>query len=254
MADVLESADTVYHYTRKSIGIELILSKMQLKLNRYANTNDPHEYRERHTAAVLDGRRYDTDIFADLADLFVDYVQNTKIGCFCRNVTERKQFYPAYQKNRMWSQYGENHEGLCLAFSKKKLFSDVKTMREKTYAGNVLYFREEDRFHESLLFSEDSSLDIDINEYIFDHITRHREEIFLMKHVDYRDEDEYRLYVIDNRNNDCFCNISDSIVAVILGDRFPDVYEEVVRNLCGDMGVACYRYRFRNFRSSIVQL
>ena len=31
-----------------------------------------------------------------------------------------------YEKSRMWSQYGQNHEGICLVFSKKSLLEIIK--------------------------------------------------------------------------------------------------------------------------------
>ncbi len=254
MTDRLNSSDTIFHFTTKTTGLEYILDSMKLKLNRYSKTNDPHEYRQRNTTAVLDGSRYNTNTADIIHSCYYETVQNTKIACFCRNVVRRKFFYPAYQKNRMWSQYGDNHEGLCLVFSKKKLLNDLRAQYEGLYAGDVEYFREEGKFRKSEIFTEDPLLNNNQKKYVKKHITRYRDEIFMMKHIDYRDEDEFRILLIDDNDEDVFCDISGSITAVIAGDRFPEVYTAMVRNLCREKSLDYYKYMFRDFRPSLFSL
>ena len=163
MTGILNSSDTLFHFTTKTTGLEYILDSMKLKLNRYSRTNDPHEYRQRYITAVLDVNPNNTDVVEKINSYYLNTVRNTKIACFCRNVVDRKYFYPAYQKNRMWSQYGDNHKGLCLVFSKKKLLHSIKSQYEGIYAGAVTYFREEEKLSKSLLesslFTEVPSLD-----------------------------------------------------------------------------------------------
>jgi len=254
MCDVLAKSDTIFHYTKKTVGMEHILTNMSLRFGLYSKTNDPHEYHDRLTSAVLDGDRYNADIFESLSEIYAKHLRNTKIACFCRNVPERKDFYPAYEKTRMWSQYGGDHEGLCIAFSKEKLLSQVKEETKHVYSGNVKYFRKRERLGISTHFMEDPLLDTDQFEYIKKHIAKNHQEMFLMKHIDYRDEDECRIIIVDSEIHDVFVNISDAIIGVIVGDRFPEIYEQTVIKLCRENGIDCYRYKFKEFQPTLSRL
>lgn len=224
--DFLKSKDLLYHYTKSSTALEHILYENRLKFSTVLNSIDPIE-RERFNL----GREYigidsSNNIFSETQKdaLFVEkeidnLLDQIKIICFCENKIPRKNGIGkrdfkldnyGFLKPRMWDQYGEKYKGVCLAFSKNALieksqFDFSKKVKYVDYKKLGLNFSH---------ININSLVRIGKEKYI-ENVSNEIIETFFQKHLDYRDEREFRL-IKKSVNEQDFLDISSSIKAIII--------------------------------------
>jgi len=251
--------DLVYHYTRRAIALEHIISARKIRFSPLKHTNDPREYKE--WSFVLTGTGLppkDVGIYKRSFDAEKDInqirQQNYKSLCLCWDkwVQLNKEYDPflrGFAKPRMWSQYGENHEGVCIAFSIKNIEKALlKTFGNKTivYHDKVKYINfSPDSIHSRTL-DGDKLQNTNTTEYVKQHIERNYKSIFFEKNEDYRDEDEYRFVVYNDLEDYIYLPIDDCIKGLILGERFPDIYGELVLSFSNQLNIECRRIKWHN--------
>ena len=120
-------------------------------------------------------------------------LKQCKIACFSSNNDSQTK---GYLRSRMWSQYGENHEGICLVISKQAL----NTLIDKTYKLEAVSYVEEPfplldfdfNYHEL----KQTPLDMFCDKYF----ENKYKKLFFTKIIDYRDEAEFRLLKRDRKS------------------------------------------------------
>ncbi len=243
----LEPSNFVYHYTPRNTAIEHILSSMSLRLGLYDALNDPWEYQKLRFQMVHPAGEGPKD----LSRILSEYSRNIKYGCriLCTTMDlptnlnsiyfedptynlpcspGAYQFYRGYGHPRMWAQYAENHSGVCLMLNKENLHKEILNVaiNERLYSGSVIYDNSLDRHDGDSIFSiqykdiKNLSLNTAINMYI----EKHHKRLYFQKSTDWRDEHEYRWVVRGENNEPLFVPINGCLEAVIVGQRFPDVY------------------------------
>ncbi|MFW2601859.1 DUF2971 domain-containing protein [Aliarcobacter butzleri] len=240
LTNFLNSDDAIFHYTKKETAMEYILNDKKLKFGFFHSTNDPYEYKKRLTSAFGWGD-INQSLFLESMKLIDNTIQNTSFLSFCRNSNNK-----GYEKPRMWSQYGQNHSGICLVFSKESLIKTIENQLSQdyfVYAENVNY-KEIDS--ESLNIYDD----LTVNEIIINHIKQNHKNIFFQKHLDYKDENEFRIILIQKTENNfyknIFVDISDSLKFIILGDSFPKVYLPTIKELSSKLNITYEKLEWRN--------
>ena len=159
------------------------------------------------------------------------------MACFCRN----KISYPGYLRSRMWSQYTDNHRGICLAFSKSSLQKAVRKQFKSDFKKNgiVTYSPHKDIRFERMYKSQAKTIHHTNTNHdiIKEHLEINYKFLFLKKHQDYRDESEYRIIVLDMdcKNEDLI--ISGCLVGIILGHNFPVIYRPIVENIASELKI-----------------
>lgn len=252
--------DAVFHYTRRSTALERILFDDCFKFSSLVNANDPYEYKNKMIGAG--GWSWDNAVEKKVDETckVLDKLLEEKVSFIscCSNTIENNLLRShGCLKSRMWSQYSENHEGICLALSKENL---INLIREKykedmysTYQGYVSYkeYVNENSGHNSIeincdTFDNNTPIDVAIK-----HIDRYQRELLFRKQLDYGDEHEYRVivlrkdYGVDATVIPEF-EVSKCLIGVILGDRFPKVYTPAIDKLSKDMG---FEYRKLHWES-----
>jgi hypothetical protein len=241
LSDFLNSDDAIFHYTKKETAMEYILNDKKLKFGFFHSTNDPYEYKKRLTPAFGWGD-INESLYLKSMHLIDNTIQNTAFLSFCVNSDNK-----GYEKPRMWSQYGQNHSGICLVFSKESL---IKTIKNELSQDNLDY-------HENVNYKEIDSESLNIednnlteNEIILNHIKQNHKNIFFQKHLDYKDENEFRIILVqkneNNRFKDILIDISDSLKFIILGDRFPDVYLPTIKDLTSKLNINCKKLHWEH--------
>ena len=138
----------------------------------------------------------------------------TRVMSFCSNekpeiiLKEEETFIDetvnsnGWSKSRMWSQYGENHKGICLVFSKKAIEDEFISIRERLIAKNVRYNAMSEQYIPASAYTLDKNQLVGqgVEDYSFTHIKNHADTLFFTKNIDYRDEGEYRVVVFDADN------------------------------------------------------
>jgi len=186
-----------------------------------------------------------------MLDRFIN--ENTYFLSSCKNTIENSSLKNhGYLKSRMWSQYGENHEGACLVFSKNKLVSAVtqkyKDEEYLIYHGDVIYkdYVNENSRHDSIDINHDTFDTSSPQEIAIQHITKYKNEFLLCKQLDYRDEEEFRIVLLKKEFGKTQYiapepKLGDCLIGVIVGDRFPKVYSSLLDTLSNKLGVSCRR-------------
>ena len=240
ITDFISSDDAIYHFTKKEPALEKIWRRQEIMFGAFGGANDPHEYKPRMTSAV--GWAWDDELEKELPEItrLIDHkIKSSGFLSFCQNRYENQKIIEqGCLKSRMWSQYGQNHSGICFIFSKKNLLAEVKNR----FSNNHLIFNNNvdyrhlnsSRVRDSLSINGGDLEQSSIDEIAITHLEANNESIFFKKTPDYQDENEFRLVVVskdrDSRHGH-LVDVSSSLKVVILGDAFPEVYLPTVRNL-----------------------
>lgn len=206
LSNFLNSNDAIFHYTKKETAMEYILNDKKLKFGFFHSTNDPYEYRRKSIKAFYSGN-IDESLWLNSINLIDNTILNTAFLSFC---TKRN----GYKKPRMWSQYGQNHSGVCLVFSKKSLIETIKNELSQNY---LIY--NEDVKYKSKIYNDNLNIhnnNLTLNEIIINHIKQDYKNIFFQN---------------------IFIDISNSIKFIILGDNFPKEYLPTINNLSSKLNI-----------------
>ena len=220
----------LFHYTTFSSALGILLSQ-QMRLGPLVNKNDPLEFEDhRDDCRAIDGYPSNEELsiikgnyknaadekersvrFASFAmDMpFYNPPKDSQENCY-NNLSK------GWARSRMWAQYAENHKGVCLIFDKNNLVKSFQSTFNscETYCKKVIYTNNLYPLKESLEKNCKSLLTLEKIDFLF------------QKCQDYRDEQEYRLLLINkklkNSKKMVEFSISDSLCGVISGVRFPD--------------------------------
>ena len=220
----IDSNDAIFHYTKNEAFLQII-KNMRLRLSPLEKMNDPMEYKRPPFTFHQYGdanRSYECENEA-WNKMSLLKLNECKIACFCSNYK-----YPikAYLRSRMWSQYGENHEGVCLVFSKKA----IKNIVDKNDKFEIVSYKK--KFN-SLLEYDFFYPEIHKNNFIDNFFESKYKTMFFTKVIDYRDEAEFRLLkrVKDKNKTFAYIDIKKCLKCILIGDKFNDISNPVFNKL-----------------------
>jgi hypothetical protein len=251
--EFVRSDDAIFHYTKLSLAIETILHDGRFRLGLLKNTNDPWEYKFKLLSMFGSSLPPITDQLYNDAHEVIDRIirEESRVMCFCSNISptvvlniqERlKDLAPpslGCYKSRMWAQYGENHRGICLVFSKKKIDDKFAGATGSLFTNHVTYTARSTPPLDAYTLNGDELIRDGVENYCYNHIKRHSDDLFFIKNIDYRDECEYRVVVVDPDRQYKFIDISAAIRMIIAGDRTPKVYYPIIRQQAEKYGAHC---------------
>lgn len=211
----LASDDTIYHYCSTSTALEYILFDLKLKLSHRKKSTDPIESSQLLVvdSETFKGNDNDDKEVAIIIKYISEIFKHVKQACFCQNNfdfgSDCLEFY-GFLKPRMWDQYADKYNGVCIAFSKSKILSKNKAV----LSGKVEYVKYSD------LSDNDFYIDCEeINRLGIlacqKEINKKIKSVLLRKHLDYFHENEYRLISTMN-SKELYFDISDCITAIIV--------------------------------------
>lgn len=243
--EYLASDDALYHFTKTKIFFESIVDSNKFNLYPVKTTDDPREYKYWQFTEVSYGDSFtekeDSRSFIEKNQLINKLIKERSfISCFCENnkvkiednQTEKMRY--GFEKSRMWSQYADHHYGLCLVISKTK----IKEIIDKYDRNDFLVFHNKMKYQYEFQHSHDynsttfiQNTELNSKNSVLKHIEYNHENIYFTKDIDYKDESEYRIVVVDinGQKQSIGINLNEIIRGVILGDKFPDVYLPLVQ-------------------------
>lgn len=226
--NILTEENSVFHYTKMNTALEKILFYKSLKFTKRQYSNDPIEnVKPRVSTGVIVSTDLNIEeIFQrnrgnlDFAlERFKHLHEETKQICFCTNTTLidrlRNSGEYGFIKPRMWDQYGENYSGVCLSFSRGDLektpnikFGDIKyeSWEELSFMNNNI---------NPLHFENDPNALKVYEERINNNLFK--------KHIDYQNENEFRLTTDDPRLETI--DVSKSLNGIIIWDKKTTEYQ-----------------------------
>jgi hypothetical protein len=240
----LQLDSTIFHYTQAKTALEHILPFSRLKLSLLAETGDPLEYKFWMLGAI---GSIDLEEHLNKAHPIIDRIrrQEFRMASFCMN----RPFTASIDsdvtrlgcvRSRMWSQYGDGHHGVCLAFDSNALTESIRRESARNvYFGSIEY--DVSKMKAMRLLDGEAIQQMGLKEYCQQHVLRNYENFFLKKDPDFDDEVEFRILVWDPEQQLRYVEIKDSLIAVIIGDRFPDGFLPSVSYFCTKSEVGCRR-------------
>lgn len=230
-----KSKDNIFHYTKVQTALEYILSTLELRFNKFLDSNDPREYKDSRIGPRYNVIIYDDDRMKKIQENIIQSkLEQYKVICFCINPQSKKSDRYGWRKPRMWAQYSVNHNGVCLVFSKSKLANQLnKSFKKKNiFYGNVGYTDFcYPKFKQYQLIDKRKLSILTDEEYIEYHIRKHKSELYFLKDIDFKDENEFRIILKDNSPEYQYINILSSLIGIILGDKTPKVYIDLFQSL-----------------------
>jgi hypothetical protein len=251
--EYLNSKDSLFHFTKREIAFEDILNTGSLRFYNIGGTDDPREYKkwnftEMSYSDIDEKEERDPTLFLKTNEEFNSVLKNQSfIGCYTTNniseisndSTEIKatSIKYGYERPRMWSQYGEHHKGICLVFSKNELEKII----DNEFSNCDLVFKEYVKYqngfriendHITTTYNSSERQKNDLHGFVIDHIKKVHIAAYFTKDIDYQDESEYRIILIDRVEKQKYkeVKIAKALKGIILGDLFSDVYLPIIQN------------------------
>lgn len=219
----------LFHYTTYSAALGILLSQ-QMRLGPLVNKNDPLEFEDhRDDGRVIHGNPSNEElavIIGDYKNAVDEKMRSVRFASFAMDMPfcnppkdSQENYYnnlsKGWARSRMWAQYADNHKGVCLIFDKENL---VKTF-EKSFGSCEIHYKEVT--YTNSLYPLQESLEQNCKSLL----TSEKISFLFQKCQDFRDEQEFRLLLIDKslKKTDELVSfsISDSLCGVIPGARFP---------------------------------
>ncbi len=238
----------LYHYTNVEKAFKILDGKT-LKFGRINNMNDTLESKPKIPNMSND----DMLTISSLINL-LKYTNNSFVQLLCMSLDDiiqveahsQRQYYGDYSGRgfalpRMWAQYADNNNGICLIFDKSKLSSIIKEQlnRKLIDHGRVSYLSHFE--HVNFSFNnviEDSkkyikkynlSRDNDILLFARAHqnFTRYN---YFVKLDDWKGEKEYRFLAFD-REDIYIKDIQSALVGIVVGEKISDTNLKIIKYL-----------------------
>ena len=216
--DVFSNEDSLFHYSSRCSGVQ-ILSSNKIRLSNRKKSNDPIENINLSESYLwfskndIDGNQ----IYDDSENLNI-FIRNLKVQfsnskqlCFCKNFInqDKSKIELGFLKPRMWDNYGDKYNGVCLVFSKRKLIDDL----EEKINGDVNYI-DYSEFSE-FKFEENLNKYLENPKKYIDDIKEKFKKRLFSKHIDYNGENEFRIISFSDREYD-YIPIKNSLIGVIV--------------------------------------
>lgn len=192
----------IYHYTNVESFFS-ILNSMSLKVSFFAKSDDLNEANVANVDRIGDARTLiSLEKYIKDRCSYLSFVQDGEIGFGELEGTNHP---------RMWSQYAQRGLGVCLAIDEESFFNiNTEKLNSKFY-----------RF-EPILYEHKNGASITIEVPYADGkeeslIKLYYQELFFKKHIDWKEENEKRLFGIDLPE---FLSIYGALEFVCLGPKF----------------------------------
>ena len=219
----------LFHYTTYSAALGILLSQ-QMRLGPLVNKNDPLEFEDHRDDGQVIHENHSIEESAIIVEDYINAVDEKMRSVRFASFAMDMPFYnppkdsqencynnlsKGWARSRMWAQYADSHKGVCLIFDKENLVKSFKNAFDScdTYCKEVTYTNNLYPLQESLAQNCMSLLTSEKIDFLF------------QKCQDFRDEQEFRLLLVDKslKSPDELVSfsISDSLCGVIPGVRFP---------------------------------
>ncbi|MBT3208389.1 MAG: DUF2971 domain-containing protein [Bacteroidetes bacterium] len=219
--------NVLYHYTEASTALEYILADERLKLSPRKKSADPIENSEINYIVCSSRKDFNTkNIDHEKIDKIItaskEKEESLKQICFCVNKDEKKyeyyqirpHEYYGFLKPRMWDQYGDRYNGVCLAFNQTVL-SDKNA--DIDHASKVKYLRYIDLHPGINVKIEEAFLGCWNTEDYVVNFKEYMNTNAFKKHRDYINEDEFR--IIKYSKKDCYLSIKDCLLGIVISSN-----------------------------------
>ena len=158
-----------------------------------------------------------------------------------------------WAKPRMWAQYGLNHTGVCLVFSKEELERQLSRIADFNRFDFVRYGPAEVIGTLGMTINGNALSDQGVSVACLNHFKATLQSLLFVKNIDYRDESECRLFIHDPLSQYEYLDIAPSIKAVIIGDKTAEAYSDLIKQQCRQLGIESRKIMWSEVRPRLVE-
>ncbi len=201
--------ELIAHYTTAKIAIEKILPNNSLRFNKLKNSNDPWEFKKNIHVNLNDNifKMFNDLKRKDNLNSFYENIKSISFSTDDLSTSDKK--IECYKNSLMWAHYGNNHKGVCFVFDKKALTNLFVNQHGK-----------------QILINENVSyLENPCGIVIKDESSSFNKQVVIEKRKEWSYENEFRLSIIPSNEDRFISNISESLLAIVIGGNFPEVYK-----------------------------
>lgn len=234
---LIDSDSSIFHYTDSNTFFTKIFGEKRFRFSNIKLTNDPIEYKSPEAYGYPAGDQIaetDKEFCLEVTKEINNLRNKMCIACFCSNENDKQSKYDSdsgnlyfaqkgYEHSRMWSQYGEDHRGICLVFNKGKLLDAVFKfceMKQFVFHQDIRYVQKQiifPTYEEIIQVKTDDFIE---TAKLYYSIDRNVKKLLFTKDIDYERENEFRV-AFYSKNDYEYIDLS-SLKVIIIGDRFPD--------------------------------
>lgn len=242
-----------FHYTTRQAAFEHIIPDGKLRLSPYSRMRDPLEAKGPDMAAgfsVPPDQQVEEAMqraYMEARPLIRQHLANTKLLSLTIDAPHvrdpgARPFARGWSRARMWEQYAENHEGVCLVFAKERfeerVLAQLKTRSPDAVAGPVGYTPTGLYGDGAASFTLQPGQDA--NQLVEAHIRQHGRSLWFTKLQDWESEHEYRFVEPSATDDFSYVEFEDSLLGLVVGHAFPEWQVASLRSICdsADVGVA----------------
>jgi hypothetical protein len=264
---MFEPHNFVYHYTSSNTLTEKILPSMTLRMGSFQQLNDPREAKtwpfKFYSRAPTGNRLFAATLFDQATK---NITERTLVLCCTRDDPQLDKdtldsaTRSGFGHPRMWAQYADRHQGVCLVFDMQLLHETITDEfgGEDLFWGPVQYLNTPARLNShlprggyDLLYLEDY-VEYGLAKVMETHIRLFNRELFFTKHLDWRDEWEYRWVLRRNDSSPVFIPIRSCLRAVILGHDCSEAVSEKIIEQCRTINVPVHRAHWQGWTLSLL--
>lgn len=226
------------HFTTLRTSLDYIVPDKQLRMGRFADLNDPHEYRHRKIAFMVVERSDErVPIAEDMGALSRRMLEdNIKVISFSSDdsTIDGLEESTVLKSSPMWAHYGDNHQGVSLLFDEEGIKTEV--LKRCGYGLEGV-------FQQIEYVNDYGRSGRTIGAMTLDERFKGREEAefasqymqaikghWQYKHEDWKYEREKRGIIISDKDA-VFLDISKSLKGIVLGDRVDEILAADFRKL-----------------------
>jgi hypothetical protein len=245
-----------YHYTTANAAFAHILPTRKLRLSSLVEMRDPVENKD-WVQVLLPPPSWSASDMQEFEVVVHQVIYETKILSFTVDLPEagrRPEHARGYARPRMWEQYAENHQGVCLVFDLTSLRARIETEAarfQRAIFGPVSYSDVPLESHENARSLDAKDLVVtgggDYKRGLAVHIEEHAQELFFRKLTDWSTESEYRSVVAVRGASEVAVDFGESLRAVVLGEHFPSWQIPAAAEMCRASGIDLRQIRWGAF-------
>jgi hypothetical protein len=241
----------IYHYTKAKTLVEHVLPTNRLRFSRFADVNDPRESKSWRFNIRNPSTSFDAD-----NRVVVEFNRLLKrdwyVGCFSRDVNEAvatrarelaganvvaAPLERGHSHPRMWAQYAEGYDGVCMVFDRRELADRVRVAAKPrtVFEGPIAYenpgFTRLDR-SDALMIDMREVQQYGVEDAAIRHLERFHRELLFVKSKDWEAEREYRFVVAATSEPFFHIDYGKSLRGILLGDKLAPASVKAIAQYC----------------------
>jgi hypothetical protein len=257
----------VYHYTTSQRALENILQSFTLRMGSFKGLNDPREAKTWPFRLYTQAPETLTSFPLDLFSRITEFITSKSLILCCVQDDpaviedhEDRMLRSGFGHPRMWAQYGENHKGVCLVLNQQKLHTAIvdRLGVGNLFSGPVHYLNtsygpvaQNGQSPYDIAYIE-RLLENDLATVLEPYVQHFHRELFFTKHLDWRDESEYRWVYRSKDVEPVFIPITQCLEAVILGADCDEASSTQIVRRCQDHGIHVLRAHWHGWAMSLM--